>query len=79
MASEIQPDAIRCARAWYPKADISGSGGPWAVVRFNYGTRPAIVFFPSHAEASAFGAMTGDRLVEFRTPIPKVTRELGWD
>jgi hypothetical protein len=78
MPCEIQPDAIRCARAWYPNCDVSGVGGPWGVVRFNYGGRPAIVMFPSLLEASTFGAKTGDRLIEFKTPVPKKVRDIGY-
>ena len=81
MAAEINHDALSCARAWYPTACISGSGGPWGVARLNYGTRAAIVFFPTKAEASEIAAKTGDRLIEFKTPVPKIRKhqELGYE
>lgn len=58
---------------------ISGSGGPFAVLRFPYERRPSVVFFPTKAEALEAGVKTGDRVIESRTPVPKITRELGYD
>lgn len=81
MAGEINPGAIAFVRSHWPNADISGTGGPWAILRLPHSlhlNRPSVIFFPSQAEARAEGAKTGDRVIECATPVPTKVREIGY-
>jgi hypothetical protein len=84
MPCEIQPGCVSYVRAVWPNADISGTGGPFAVLRFpnvERPDRPAVIFFATKAEALDAGVTTGDRVIEARLHVPKIpkSKELGWD
>ena len=82
MAGAITPGAIAFVRTHWPTAEISGSGDRWAVLRPSHSLRHDqvhVVFFPTKAEALVEGAKSGDRIIEARCPVPKITRELGYE
>ena len=80
MSGTIQPGAIAFARSVWPNGDISGEGGPFAVLRFPYERRPSVVFFPTKSEALDAGVKTGDRVILCATPVPRIpkSKELGY-
>jgi hypothetical protein len=72
MTSAIDADVLRIARSRYPRAYISGTGGPWGIVRFAESSRPAVVIFATEHQARQAAKDVGDAMIErFSTPIPE--------
>lgn len=77
---KIDSTAAMLARQRFPKSYLSGSGGPWCVIRdLGYGSRVSIIFFESETEARLIAEQTGGRLECFRLKVPKIKNELGWE
>jgi hypothetical protein len=67
----IIASAAAIARERYPRAYLSGNGGPFAVVRLQYsGDRAAIVFCPTESEARNLARVIGGMFEKFSCPIP---------
>jgi hypothetical protein len=68
--SQIDSDTIRKIRSRYPTAYISGTGGPWGIVRNVNDSHPLVIIFPTEAEARAAARDLG-AIEKFSTPIPE--------
>jgi hypothetical protein len=67
----IDRNAAAIARERYPRAYLSGVGGPFGVVRLQYsGDRPAIVFCRTETEARNLAREIEGIVEKFSCPIP---------